>query len=309
MQEIFEGQTVFALRDLRGRSRAFSRDIEKHLLERFKALLRPYVGDVTELVELIRYNRVILSGSSALRFIDPAGVHSRWPTLPKDLDFYAPRSRHREIVNHLVFRENYTIAKETTFADARSRRGGSSEQSYGSSNDQISVITTLRKGSRSVDVIASTTESAIMPIFRFHCTFLMNAVTPDYVFIAYETMTRNRHGLRNPRRPLAHILRDKWERRGYTILENPAQWIPAHECRTDIFCFHTVRLSNDVGCLLWSYGVPGGNDVSDCSWGVLWRLGGPVCQLGLEDSTGMLVHLASLFDGKYLSFSLFGSQF
>lgn len=268
--------------------------INSHLSVRFSSLLEPFLSNVSEFSEFMRNNDIVLSGSMALKFIDPSFV-SHWSVQPRDLDFYAPRFVFNSTIDYLVIQEGYAIVKQIAFLDASTEND--SQSHYRPWNDQIVAITTLRNGSRSIDVVCSRTQSPLLPLLRFHSTIVMNALTPDMLFIAYRDLTFANQSLINPSRKLTEDARVKWASRGYALLENSGQRHPDHHCRSSSFCPHTVRLSNDNGTLLWLFCQNLRTTVPRSTWGVLWRLGGSACHLGLADSVELLMPVENLFDG------------
>lgn len=267
-------------------------EIRSHLQDRFHGLLDPYVTGVDDFAAFMQDHHVLISGSTVFKFIDPAFV-DEWRIPPSDLDLYAPLSRHRELVNYLLLREGYVIVNEAPPLPPNDVTR-QTMMSYCAGNDEIVRITRMTKDGRSIDVVCSKSESPLLPILRFHSTAVMNALSPDYVFVAYREMTFARHSQLNPSNAVTNEARTKWISRGFSLVQNAGQWQIQHNCRSDSSCPHTVRVTNDRGSLLWSFTQKS----TPCSClSAAWRLGGAACLQGCDDSAALGIQVNGLFRG------------
>ena len=67
---------------------------------------------------------------------------------------------------------------------------------YWYSETRIAVA--FSNGHRTVDVMLSKTEAAFAPIFKFHCTTVMNFIGGHIIFCAYQSLTLNYLARANP---------------------------------------------------------------------------------------------------------------
>lgn len=167
--------------------------------------------------------------------------------------------------------------------------------------ENIAIITTLRKGNMCVDVVGSRSQSPLQPILSFHSTIVMNAVTPDLVFLTYPELTFRHAGIWNPHHSATTGVALKWKMRGYEILDNTSQWDATHTCRMSPHCMHTVRYTTDRNTLLWKFNkhdaaAQDSPRFPTRNWGLMWRLGGEKCRRGKCSSGALLTVVEGLAD-------------
>ncbi|KAI0349345.1 hypothetical protein OH77DRAFT_1381500, partial [Trametes cingulata] len=133
---------------------------------------------------VLRSTEAVLGGSAALKLFcngfDDVG----------DYDIFVPSWAHDEVVWYLSAEEHYAI-DDTSVVDNRGR------PMYSDPNylTGISRVTTLRRPSTAVDIIASTDDCATTPLRTSWTTLLMNFVTADGACCAYPSLTAQHRGL------------------------------------------------------------------------------------------------------------------
>jgi hypothetical protein len=159
----------------------------------------------------------------------------------------------------------------------------------------------LHKQNLSVDVITSTSQSAIMPILHFHSTVVMNWISQDGIFSVYPKLTCSHRGLINPLSfthnqfvpalPAAgaRSALKKYFERGFDIRRNPNCWPgDSHTCSISPSCPIMARNIVDRGTMFISFidNSNGDSDIFIDKPGILpydhpfilfWYLGGPAC--------------------------------
>ncbi|KAF4618641.1 hypothetical protein D9613_009830 [Agrocybe pediades] len=153
-------------------------------------------------------------------------------------------------------------------------------------NDAIAEVLALTNGDASINIIISTTETALIPIFYFHSTAVMNYISPYGIFCAYPKLTFNLRNMLNPlhsRNPHDNwrlwSCVDKYRARGFSTRFDPIHWddMANHVCETDYNCPTTMRTTFDEGCLFFPFPNPLGTYTSMASGIVVWCLGGFPC--------------------------------
>jgi len=132
----------------------------------------------TEEVGLLKFRllyacQAVISGSSALYLLRPL-LATSWS--PNDLDIYVSESNLQLLLAALAIEGYHEV--RTSFARIKhySRPGFHS-------------VITLMRSRQSIEVIVSTSSSAIFPIYRFHSTLLMNFLTHDSLCCSYPHLT------------------------------------------------------------------------------------------------------------------------
>ncbi|KAH7920569.1 hypothetical protein BV22DRAFT_1132961 [Leucogyrophana mollusca] len=217
---------------------------QEALRHRKTVTLATFVTDVTRFVELLRSSHSVVSGSLILRMLFPFN-DAMWE--PTDMDIYTPIENGGTFVSFLLA-EKYRVAPPDLI-----------HASYSLSN--ISAVTSLIKGSRKVDVISSSTASAVIPVFQFHSTAMMSYMSANILFAAYPASTTAHGSIVNGSAfqenqftmALCQAL-VKYSKRGFSIIPNIRSWIAEDDvgscvCSQQIECPQAVRNSFDAGCL------------------------------------------------------------
>ncbi|KIJ10456.1 hypothetical protein PAXINDRAFT_86069 [Paxillus involutus ATCC 200175] len=144
--------------------------------------------EVNTFLEIIFAHRAVISGSLALYLFDPS---RGW--LPNNMDLYIPQRRVFRVMKRLRGL-GYIPVKDVTQRCCH----------YHASNDIASVIM-LTNGDRTIDIVESTTISALSPIFKFHLTAVMNYATAEGFFSAYPVLTSHGHSLINPMQFISNL--------------------------------------------------------------------------------------------------------
>ncbi|KAG8928861.1 hypothetical protein FRC02_006393 [Tulasnella sp. 418] len=135
------------------------------------SILKRYAPDAGALFQVMKQTGGVVSGSTALAFVD----RGDWTS--QDLDLYVPAGRPRdEFLMHLAG-EGYDVSKVVEIKPANP-----AWYPYGQLGASVTRITKLLKQSKedpsittSIDLIESKSEtSAIFPIIYFHATHVMN---------------------------------------------------------------------------------------------------------------------------------------
>jgi hypothetical protein len=151
----------------------------------FSAMIRrvlgPYVPKPKDLLDKMRESDAIISGSSVLWLVQ--NMPHNWK--PGDLDLYAPRDRAQPIIDFLR-KVGYTeVTTDPTVSSEYLIMG------------QLHSITKMKKGSAAIDVMESSTDSAIQPLTVFHVTAVMNYLTADSIMVLYPQLTFSNYAVRH----------------------------------------------------------------------------------------------------------------
>ncbi|KAH7907428.1 hypothetical protein BJ138DRAFT_1014513 [Hygrophoropsis aurantiaca] len=270
---------------------ALRNNVHRYLRSRKDEVVKRFFTNVEEFWEELTSVDGVISGSSALSFVLPRW-RAGWEA--KDLDLFIPR-HHKEPIIAFLAREGYDVASV-------------SADTYGDLEEQaINQITHLRNVEKTIDIIESSTASAIAPIFRFHSSLVMNFFNAQACFCAYPQMTTNHRALINCGRLAdyrpghrSRLMRcwKKYEERGFrfaqvsnvTLTQSWRLTVPVleetepdqrHICKEDFSCPHTVRATTDEGSLLVYFDEGGDNHTRPPSRDAMfWHLGGAPCRGG-----------------------------
>ncbi|KAI0349459.1 hypothetical protein OH77DRAFT_1499553 [Trametes cingulata] len=141
-----------------------------------------YVQDIEGLRAVLRITRSVLSGSTVLHILDIQGSDA-WA--PQDLDVYSPIDTVRRMVHYLITAEGYRLHQIH-------------DSTYQADGAGLRQVYSLVKGSCKIDVIQSTTLSALHPIPFFWGSHLMSYIGADTFCMPYPTLTLQGRGLMNP---------------------------------------------------------------------------------------------------------------
>ncbi|PVF94354.1 hypothetical protein CPB86DRAFT_818049 [Serendipita vermifera] len=175
---------------------------------RFLDLLTPYFDNVFELRVVMHRTRSIISGSSALWFVE--GKQCNWS--PGDLDIYTPRNLKDDLINYLLIQGYEVISGQPVMVDF-----------YERSDIRLKSITKLQFGNRKIDVLESRTDSPVEPLMWFHSTIAMNFITWNSIHVLYpnllfrKTAVAQYQVVKNQRSQGGDEWSSKYKNRGYRI--------------------------------------------------------------------------------------------
>ncbi|KAJ3529353.1 hypothetical protein NMY22_g9034 [Coprinellus aureogranulatus] len=159
------------------------------LRRRVRALLETWSLDVDSTLKVMDRTQSVMSGSAVVLLCQPGD----WE--PGDLDFYCPKGALAEVVKHFEGL-GYTI--ETT-GSGKSEDGVTQEPRVdGYCKDLLQTVVRMwHGGRRKINVIESSVPSAVAPLFLFHSTVVMNAVTGSGIVCFHPQLTLNMKGVAN----------------------------------------------------------------------------------------------------------------
>lgn len=246
--------------------------VQKYICQRSTIMASQFFTDTDAFSRMLTDCHAGVSGSAALHFMLPTKT-TDWT--PNDLDIYAPSAHYISICARMQ-NMGYVIIGEKEF----------DQTPYSSS--QIEEVVTFSNTSRIIQVIFSSTYTALTPIFEFHSTAVMNFVSPDLVLCAYPDLTFQHLSLINPAPiyldlfsiSVADALR-KYNDRGFRYIDCATAGTCTTNVRslTDSKCFwmnlkQTPLINNAPANLLAAY------NIAD----VRWVLGGKICAMRTRDS-------------------------
>jgi hypothetical protein len=170
--------SLFRLLRLRYIHSSFIPRIKVHFRHRFTRTLNVYFSRPKAFRKLMRKLGAVISGSTALSIV----LGSHWQD--QDLDIYIRKGSANPILRFL-FGEGYKV-----------RRLWSPDSDYPNAIGSqyirriIKLTRRLQDGTqRNVDIVESSTDSAIQPITRFHSTAVMNYISADSIMVMYPKLT------------------------------------------------------------------------------------------------------------------------
>ncbi len=222
------------------------------LVGRYHRLLKHHFADVSGFRSLLRMTGAVISGSAALYTLDSERAHG-WR--PKDIDIYVSLEYAGRVAAYLTEVENY-VHSWTHKSRSRYTRD---------SAGFTEVVHFENVDGMQIDLIKSSTHSALYPIPYFWSTHVMNYLTADSFCVAYPTLTLHGRGLMNPvalvdmQYPHARTLSviEKYQQRGYDFRLYGHAWDadPEVECaqERDPGCPRTIRYFGDPHCLTGTF--------------------------------------------------------
>src|SRR6267154_1961444 len=243
---------------------------------------------------MLKSQKAVISGSIVLypmistNFSGTNSNSDHW--LPSDMDIYMNNTRS-PLIDYMIQIEGFKLCGE--------KIRGRDEQYIAPCG--IHRVHCLHKQNLSVDVITSTSQSAIMPILHFHSTVVMNWISQDGIFSAYPKLTCSHHGLINPLSftqnqfvpalPAAgaRSALKKYFKRGFDIRRNPNCWPgDSHTCSISPSCPIMARNIIDRGTMFISFIDDSNGDSKifidkpgilpyDHLFILFWYFGGPAC--------------------------------
>ncbi|KAI6146303.1 hypothetical protein BKA82DRAFT_3954609, partial [Pisolithus tinctorius] len=115
----------------------------------------------------------IMSGSCMLHILLPV---NKTPWVPTGLDIYVSYLALHQSISHDLCTGYDIVHHQTVHAGP-----------YTSSS--IHCVMLFSNNWQLIDVIVSSTVTAVLPIFKFHSTAVMNFITMDNIFCAYLSLT------------------------------------------------------------------------------------------------------------------------
>lgn len=214
----------------------------------------------------MRATHSVVSGSVALAFV----MGANWEL--KDLDIYTPRGEGcQAMLAHLIGKEGYTLqpqAAPETF-DYLDDTAFSKILAVHKLSKIVQVIGEDKHRTLSIDVIEAASPNAVIPIFRFHSTVVMNWITADSIFVTYPKLTFHHKGLINQKQGLESPVRenewkDKYLKRGFMLRANPAAFGDGGSCGDG--CPLVLRSTFDVACLEFVFGEKDPLPADEVQW-------------------------------------------
>lgn len=250
-----------------------------------RALSR-FVDSPVELCNLLRSTHSVVSGSTALHFI----LDSPRSWTASDCDLYVPFGASDTIQKYLRGRESYE--------DPRGRSGKPDDYVKAIQNSRHnpsihSVVHLYRSNGMKIDIIESTSTSALHPLAFFWSTHVTNYISADTLCVTYPSLTFNGRGCYVP---ITHAAVDralaKYEARGFRLTSFSSNVGPEvcslypsllNDCNKNPNCPHQFRSFGDKWCLQFVFDESSTNhDAADVPV-PLWRYGGRECGVcGLE---------------------------
>ncbi|KAJ7661397.1 hypothetical protein DFH06DRAFT_921721, partial [Mycena polygramma] len=222
------------------------------------------------MLALLRTTRGLVSGSAALLAI------SNLAFTPGDLDIYVPESQEDTAIQMSLKTLGFRVTQ-------------SKKPSYGN-NTEIRTIHWLKNKKKRMNIMVVKGENALLALFQFHSTIVMNFLSADGLYCAYPSLTLSNLAIAN----IPIMIReggisercrdcfDKYRSRGIAF-ENDAQKFEGHSnhvCWVDAECPMTVRTSRDHRGLyikLFSATQLETEIKGKHRAMVVWCLGGPIC--------------------------------
>ncbi|KIM52124.1 hypothetical protein SCLCIDRAFT_141871 [Scleroderma citrinum Foug A] len=126
-----------------------------------------------DLTSILRTCDAVVSGSTALHYLLPLATT---PWTLTDLDIYVPLRFCHQLENLLIC-HGYCIVKQ----------GKHNDSLY--SLSKIYMVMSFINNYKKIDVIVCKTDGAVLPIFQFHCTAVMDFITASSIYCAYPSLT------------------------------------------------------------------------------------------------------------------------
>ncbi|KAF9038744.1 hypothetical protein BJ165DRAFT_1531814 [Panaeolus papilionaceus] len=209
------------------------------LHQRYSKAVQDFGLDAVALDYIFRKHNVILSGSSILSIIFPDEF------VPNDLDFYAQESHE---LAALAFFRSEGYDNQRVIFDTRLYSG--SEHVPPKKNLYDRIYKLVNGHGQSINLTISK-HKAIIPMFGFHGTMLVNTLNHLGIVITYPAATLNKISILNVhlgkarKATLAAI--QKYQDRGWKIIRSDQ--IGRHLCGSDPYCCRTIRSLHDDNVL------------------------------------------------------------
>ncbi|KAF9549162.1 hypothetical protein CPC08DRAFT_648284 [Agrocybe pediades] len=251
-------------------------DVREFVANRVAFFLGKFQLDFTQTLSLLDRANAVISGSFAQRMLFPGDALMTYS--PGDIDFYIPATSRSIFLRFFAMYTPYVVVS------SRNTRYYS---------DAISEVLLLVSGKSYINIIVSSNDNAIFPIFYFHSTCVMNFLSSAGIFCAYPELTFNLRNLPNSlhtqtanhARRFQACMKKYWAR-GFSTAKEVSKWkeFAHHTCYQNFNCPMTIRSTLDAGCFF----LPVFDDAETAysgrsGWGaygqggITWRLGGLPC--------------------------------
>ncbi|KAH6888210.1 hypothetical protein BKA70DRAFT_1121905 [Coprinopsis sp. MPI-PUGE-AT-0042] len=252
-------------------------------------LFRDFDLDPSSTLELLHELNGYISGSGVLHTINPG------PWKPNDIDIYVPShgaSRLKVFLLHV--RRRFSFRKAVNL-DMRRKRGRTYTKIPGLS--KIWYFQSLST-QRTINVMVTSTKSALAPIVAFHSTPVMNFITYFGVVSLYGKMTSERIGWMNLDGPPTTRDRKwiaKYQERGYRLFTNSKMHNSAdfHQCGVHLHCVQSERSIHDSGVLVTTFTTHREQKKTNLLRSIepvlVWRLKNGNCDEGVTGERGFVV--------------------
>ncbi|KAJ7041003.1 hypothetical protein C8F04DRAFT_1253506 [Mycena alexandri] len=159
---------------------------------------------------------------------------------PNDVDVYTPETEETLMLEILREQLGFTVTKQVATAYPKRL--------------SITRIYWLTKGTAKINLITVKGDNAVVPIFQFHSTLVMNKISCYGMFCAYPELTLNGIALVNTgvkldtysKRRTAECI-EKYEKRGFTFKDQLGDYrqFHGHRCGENANCQKSVRTLGD----------------------------------------------------------------
>ncbi|KAJ7471244.1 hypothetical protein B0H11DRAFT_1730552 [Mycena galericulata] len=234
-------------------------------------------------MEILYTTRSIISGST------PLAIISGGTFVPNDLDIYVPASEENSLL---------TLLETTLEFHTDSTIPGDELYGRRSCLKSIRWLTTTKNNKR-LNIMTCMGDSALLAVFDFHSTIVMNFISAYGLYCAYPHLTIAKKGLPatsefgRPRGRRIRTCFQKYTNRGYAIKETLNEHLPAigHTCFVHPYCPLTIRTVYDGHAAFVRFRNPIqdsniGGLIYDEKHSALWTLGGSACNhLGMHHNS------------------------
>lgn len=216
-----------------------------HNVSSIHSLLRYFVLDPSALLSLLHSTNSIISGSTATLAFLP---HS---FTPNDLDIYVPAKFLDTFVSSLRVKFGYKKSRPVAAVT------GHIEKDY-SSLARIERILWFKRGEKTINVMAVNGHNAVVPVFSFHSTIVMNFISAYGFYCAYPSLTLSSRSIINTKgtlpRPAKRAIK-KYKERGIKSAYSLSTWrrFNQHNCMKSSICPQSIRSLYDNGGLFRSF--------------------------------------------------------
>lgn len=261
--------------------------VDTELARLWNEKLQDFVSSPVDFRAILRNSRSVVSGSVALHFI--LDNPSSWN--PGDCDVYVPAGSAFVVIDYLRHHEGYQFRN-------RSRQEHYGNLHFPSSLPAIMSIERLqRPDGKRIDVIESSTASALYPLPFFWSSHLVNYISADSICVTFPILTFQKRCLLFPgSNHTSTALQAKYEERGFRVssfLENTSEEVQAayprmHDgCDDNPYCPHRFRFFGDEWCMQIVFDEEAGRTFGVDINSPFWRYGGRLCGgcSGTSDTT------------------------